>query len=143
MCSSSLVAATIGTRDVIGPLCPCQTAQVSDEDVRTAAAFCVSFGKIPVVTPSSSFSSLGVSGFVSVYHWALATRLVATHNLSPAWLDKCLVKAGFTKGPFAVMEEVSALCLNYIICSSFVLVISNLCSHLAMTSDVSIMYTMS
>ena len=104
--------ATIGTWDVIGPLCPCQTAQVSDEDVRTAAAFCVSFGKIPVVTPSSSFSSLGVSGFVSVYHWALATRLVATHNLSPAWLDKCLVKAGFTKGPFAVMEEVSALCLN-------------------------------
>eukprot|EP00731_Ephydatia_muelleri_P016605 Em0009g1029a len=84
---------------------PDDTAQVSDEDVRTAAAFCVSFGKIPVVTPSSSFSSLGVSGFVSVYHWALATRLVATHNLSPAWLDKCLVKAGFTKGPFAVMEE--------------------------------------
>ena len=52
-----------------------------------------------------------ISHFITVSHWALAASLVEGGRVTPDQVDAYLFSAGFSKGPFATIREVTA-CVN-------------------------------
>ena len=70
-------------------------------------------GKTPVLTPPTPHTSHGLHMLQS--HWSLAVSLVSVFggNLSPSRLDKVLLSAGYSDGPFQMMKKVRVFLFLY------------------------------
>ena len=79
--------------------------QVPPDYIRTAAHVVGVLGKTPVLTPSSPALRGSVAHYITLHHWSLAARLLAT-GLSTSEVDHYTTRAGFSKGPFATMRQV-------------------------------------
>lgn len=80
--------------------------QVPLEHVRWLSSLVVAIGKIPVVTPPTPLTQCGLHMLLA--HWSLAVSLVSVYggNMSPSKIDKALLLAGYSMGPFQTMKKV-------------------------------------
>ena len=81
--------------------------QVPLEHVRCLSSLVVAIGRIPVVTPPTPLTACGLHMLHS--HWSLAVSLVSVYNMSPSKVDKALLAAGYSMGPFQTMAKVCAV----------------------------------
>ena len=80
--------------------------QVPLKSLRCVSALISAMGKMPVLTPPTPMTSCGHCLLLS--HWSLAVSLVSVYagNLSKKKVDRALVAAGYSMGPFQAMRKV-------------------------------------
>lgn len=83
--------------------------QVPAESLRYVSSLISATGKMPILTPPTPLMSCGHCLLLS--HWSLAVSLVSVYggNLSKKNVDRALVAAGYTMGPFQAMKKVAIL----------------------------------
>ncbi len=61
------------------------------------------------MTPPTLLTACGLHVLLS--HWSLAVSLASVYggNVSPSMLDKVLLSAGYSMGPFQAMKKVSTV----------------------------------
>ena len=70
--------------------------------IQMASSMISVMGKIPVVTPRHS----NVGWKLAHSHWSLAADIAMT-GVKPDFIDHSLLEGGFTKGPFATLNQVA------------------------------------
>lgn len=81
--------------------------QVPSEYLRCLSTLISALGKTPVLTPPTSLTACGL--YVLLSHWSLAVSLVSVYggNMTPQRVDRAVLSAGYSLGPFSAIKKVS------------------------------------